>query len=107
MLRSGELYAKQTLAAIFMGEVKQWDDPSITRHNPRLVSQLEGKEINVVYRTSSSGTTEIFTRALSSFSEQWEKRIGATSEVADWDKVEACIGSMSSLLSLQHVLDLH
>ena len=42
-----------------MGKVTRWDDPSIKVLNPGLLTRLEGKPINVVYRADKSGTTEI------------------------------------------------
>ena len=41
------------------------------------------KVIHVVHRIDKSGTTEIFTRALSSFSEDWRSTIGVTGLVAE------------------------
>jgi phosphate transport system substrate-binding protein len=45
-----------TLAGIFNGSIKRWDDPSLTALNASLPSE----DIHVVYRSDSSGTTANF-----------------------------------------------
>ena len=68
------------LADIYMGKVTRWDDERILQRNPTAPLQrlLKGKEISVVYLTTESGMIEIFTRALSSFSGEWESTHGVT-----------------------------
>jgi phosphate transport system substrate-binding protein len=44
-----------TLAGIFMGKIKAWDDPAIKALNPGV--SLPGSAITVVHRSDSSGTT--------------------------------------------------
>ncbi len=48
-----------TLARIFLGEVEYWDDDAIRRLNPGV--ELPHERIIVVYRSDSSGTTEVLT----------------------------------------------
>src|SRR3982075_437136 len=52
-----------TLAKIFMGEVKTWNDPAIQKLNPS--AKLPSQAIAVVHRSDGSGTTFIFTDYLS------------------------------------------
>jgi len=62
---------RQTLVDIYNGTVSKWDDPKIAALNPGLADYLPDATITVVHRSDGSGTTEIFTKALSSFSTDW------------------------------------
>ena len=62
---------RQTLVDIYNGKVNKWNDPAIVALNPGLANYLPGDSITVVHRSDGSGTTEIFTKALSSFSSDW------------------------------------
>lgn len=64
----------QTLADIFMGKIKRWNDPRIKALNPQL--NLPGSAITVVHRSDGSGTTFIFTNYLSKVSASWADRVG-------------------------------
>jgi phosphate transport system substrate-binding protein len=55
-----------------------WNDPAILALNPGLVDYLPAAAITTVHRSDSSGTTEIFTKSLTSFSPDW-KAGGASS----------------------------
>jgi phosphate transport system substrate-binding protein len=52
------------LARIYKGEIVYWNDPYIRELNPEVADMLPNKEIIVVYRSDSSGTSEIFTTFL-------------------------------------------
>ncbi len=69
------------IADIFMGKVKNWDDPRIARLNPGV--KLPNLDITVVHRSDGSGTTFTFANYLSKVSPQWKARIGADTSV-DW-----------------------
>jgi phosphate transport system substrate-binding protein len=58
-----------TLANIFLGTVKFWDDPSIVASNSG--ATLTHQAINVVHRSDGSGTTGIFTQYLAAVSPAW------------------------------------
>jgi phosphate transport system substrate-binding protein len=62
---------RQTLVDIFNGKVTNWNDPAIAALNPGLAGYLPDAAITVVHRSDGSGTTEIFTKALTSFSPDW------------------------------------
>jgi phosphate transport system substrate-binding protein len=62
---------RQTLVDIYNGKVKKWNDAKIVALNPGLVDYLPDAAITTVHRSDSSGTTEIFTKALTSFSADW------------------------------------
>ena len=70
----------ETLAAIYLGEIKKWNDSRIAELNPGL--DLPNKAIRVVYRSDASGTTNIFTSYLSAVSTSWAARVGADKSVA-------------------------
>lgn len=52
-----------TLAKIFAGKVKTWDDPAIKADNPK--AKLPSTPIQAVHRSESSGTSDNFTKYLS------------------------------------------
>ncbi len=54
----------ETLALIYKGEIKYWDDSRIKKLNPELAQVLPHKEIVVAHRSDASGTTQIFTTFL-------------------------------------------
>jgi phosphate transport system substrate-binding protein len=63
---------RQTLVDIYNGTVTNWSDPKIIAFNPGLKDFLPSAAITTVHRSDASGTTEIFTRALTSFSPDWK-----------------------------------
>ena len=63
-----------TLADIFLGKIKGWDDPRIKALNPGV--KLPRVRITVVRRSDSSGTSFIFTNYLSKISKEWADRVG-------------------------------
>lgn len=71
----------QTLAGIFMGQIKNWDDPAIKKDNPNI--NLPSKAVSVVRRSDGSGTTWIFTNYLSKVSAEWKSRLGNGTAI-DW-----------------------
>jgi len=59
------------LAGIYNGTLTMWNDPAIVALNPDLASFLPAEKITAVHRSDGSGTTELFTKALTSFSPTW------------------------------------
>jgi phosphate transport system substrate-binding protein len=70
-----------TIAKIFLGEIRRWDDPAIVNLNPHLT--LPSTPITVVHRADASGTTFIWTDYLSKVSPKWQKKAGEDL-VIDW-----------------------
>ncbi len=68
-----------TLAKIFLGDVKAWNDPALVALNPSL--KLPATAIAVVHRSDGSGTTFNFTDYLSKVSPDWKKRVGESVSV--------------------------
>ena len=64
-----------TLAKIFLGEIKSWDDAVLKALNPK--ATLPAMPIAVVHRADGSGTTFNFTNYLSKASPDWQSKIGA------------------------------
>ena len=86
---------RETLTNIYLGKITKWNDPALVKLNPKLEKNLPNAAIYTVRRSDGSGTTEIFTRALSSFSAEWKEKVGAGSSV-EWPsekaKLPACGG---------------
>lgn len=68
----------KTLVAIYNATISMWNDPAIAALNPQIAAKLPAKQITVVHRSDGSGTTEIFTNALTSFSSDWTAGHGTT-----------------------------
>jgi phosphate transport system substrate-binding protein len=68
-----------TIAGIYLGQIKKWNDPKITALNPAV--SLPDKEIIVVHRSDGSGTTYIWTDYLSKISPQWKTKVGTNTSV--------------------------
>ena len=69
-----------TLAAVFLGTIRLWNDPAIARLNPGL--RLPPDYIRPVHRADSSGTTYMFTSYLSAVSARWARSVGQAKAVA-------------------------
>eukprot|EP00667_Euglena_gracilis_P003863 EG_transcript_3874 len=77
------------LAQIYEGTVTYWGDSRITALNPNLTQSLPaGQRIILVVRSDSSGTTEIFKKALASFDPGFQAQVG-TSSAPVWPGVTA------------------
>jgi len=76
----GLVLDRPTLVGIYNASVKTWNDPAILKLNPDLAAQLPDKPITVAHRSDGSGTTEIFTNALKSFSADWTAGAGSSVE---------------------------
>jgi phosphate transport system substrate-binding protein len=70
-----------TVAKIFLGEIKKWDDPAIAKLNP--TAKLPSSDIVVVHRSDGSGTTFIWTDYLSKVSADWKSKVGSNTAV-EW-----------------------
>ncbi len=68
-----------TLAGVFLGDVKTWNDPKIVALNPGV--KLPGDAITVAYRSDGSGTTAVFTDYLAAVSPAWKDKVGAGKSV--------------------------
>ena len=64
------------LSSIFLGKVRNWNDPAILKLNPGVT--LPATDIAVVYRSDSSGTSFIFADFLSKTVPEWNRLVGPT-----------------------------
>ena len=78
-VKSGIKLDGKTLADIYLGKVKKWDDPEITSQNPGM--NLPSTNITVVHRSDSSGTTKGFTGFLQAYSSEWKSKVGSDKDV--------------------------
>jgi phosphate transport system substrate-binding protein len=70
-----------TLAKIFLGDIKTWNDPAIKKLNPN--ATLPSTAIAVVHRSDGSGTTFNFAYYLSKVSDEWKSKVGFNTSV-EW-----------------------
>jgi phosphate transport system substrate-binding protein len=70
-----------TLADIFLGKIRNWNDPKIAALNSGLT--LPSGKITVVHRSDGSGTSFNFTNYLSKVSPQWASQVKFGTSV-DW-----------------------
>ncbi len=68
-----------TLARIYMGEIRKWNDAALKQLNPDLA--LPDQAIAPVYRSDGSGTTFLFTDYLAKASPQFKQKVGSSTAV--------------------------
>ncbi len=68
-----------TIARIYMGEIKKWDDPAIAKLNPG--AKLPSQAIVPVRRSDGSGTTYNFTYYHAEVLPAWKDKIGVSTAV--------------------------
>ena len=79
-IKPGELVIDgPTLAKMFMGDVKNWDDPALKKLNPNV--KLPNQAIAVVHRSDGSGTTYNFAYYLADVSADWKSKVGFNTSV--------------------------
>jgi phosphate transport system substrate-binding protein len=69
-----------TLANIYLGHIKKWNDPAITVLNAGV--NLPNSDIQVVHRSDGSGTTYHFTDYLAKVSDEWKTKVGTAKSVS-------------------------
>ena len=81
-VKSGDIVLDgATLAKIFLGEIKTWNDAAIQKLNASV--KLPAQPIVIVHRSDGSGTTFLFTDYLSKVSADWKSKVGASTAV-EW-----------------------
>jgi phosphate transport system substrate-binding protein len=68
-----------TVAGIFLGTITTWNYPAIAALNPGVT--LPAEAIQTVHRSDSSGTTNAFTKYLTSVNDAWKNGPGAGKEI--------------------------
>jgi len=69
-----------SLAAIYLGQIKKWNDPKLLALNSG--TNLPNKAITVVHRSDGSGTTYHFTDYMSKISADWKTKVGKAKSVS-------------------------
>jgi phosphate transport system substrate-binding protein len=81
-VKSGDLVIDgPTLADIYLGNIKSWDDAAIKKLNPD--AKLPSTPITVVHRADGSGTSFNFTNYLDKVSPDWHAKVGV-SQSPEW-----------------------
>jgi phosphate transport system substrate-binding protein len=73
-VKSGLKLDGKTIADIYLGKVKTWNDAEIKALNPGI--SLPSTPITVIHRSDSSGTTDGFTGFLSKVDPEWKSKVG-------------------------------
>ena len=69
-------FSGEVLAEIYLGHIKNWNDPAITKLNPGV--SFPSMPINVIYRPAGKGSNYVFTEFLSKVSAKFRDQIGRT-----------------------------
>jgi phosphate transport system substrate-binding protein len=64
----------ESLAGLFLGTIKTWQDSSIAKDNPGV--SLPKEPVVIAHRAEGSGTTNIFTTYLAAVSPEWQAKVG-------------------------------
>jgi phosphate transport system substrate-binding protein len=75
----GLRFSGPTLAKVFLGEIKNWNDPAIVKDNPG--KKLPGDAITIVHRSDGSGTNYVFCDFLSKVSPEFKQKVGVGASV--------------------------
>lgn len=74
-------FTGEVLAEIFLGKIKKWNDPKLEKANKGIA--FPDREIAVVHRSDSSGSTNIFTEYLCKVSPEWNSQV-RSGTVVQW-----------------------
>jgi phosphate transport system substrate-binding protein len=72
-------FSGPTLAGIYLGTIKKWNDAALKADNPGV--NLPNEDITVVHRSDGSGTSFVWTDYLSKVSPEWKTKVGANTSV--------------------------
>jgi len=78
-LQTGLKLDGKTIADIYLGKVKSWDDAEIKALNPGVT--LPSTAITVIHRSDSSGTTSGFTSFLAAVDPEFKSKVGEGKDV--------------------------
>jgi phosphate transport system substrate-binding protein len=68
-----------TLAKIYLGRIKLWNDPAIKKLNPNI--NLPAMPVLTVHRADGSGTTFNFANYLGKVNPEWQSKVGADTAI--------------------------
>jgi phosphate transport system substrate-binding protein len=72
-------FSGATLAGIYLGNIKKWNDAALKKDNPSL--NLPNEDITVVHRSDGSGTSFVFSDYLAKVSPEWKSKVGVNASV--------------------------
>ena len=72
-------FSGATLAGIFLGTIKKWNDAGLKKDNPGV--NLPNEDITVVHRSDGSGTSFVWSDYFSKVSPEWKSKVGASTSV--------------------------
>jgi phosphate transport system substrate-binding protein len=72
-------FSGATLAGIYLGSIKKWNDPALVKDNPG--AKLPNEDITVVHRSDGSGTSFVFSDYLAKVSPEWKTKVGVNTSV--------------------------
>jgi phosphate transport system substrate-binding protein len=98
-LKSGLKLDGPTIANIFLGKIKSWNDPAIKALNPGI--SLPSSAITIVHRSDSSGTTKGFTTFLSDYSPAWTAAAGPPDKIVKWPTGTGAKGNAGVAAAIQ------
>ncbi len=78
------------IAGLYQGKITKWNDPAITALNPGVT--IPATDVLIVYRSDSSGTTDIFTDYLSKANADFKAKIGHSS-LPTWPTGQGALGN--------------
>ena len=82
-IKIGLILTREQIVGIYNGSINNWRDRTFFEHNPRI--DMPNATIVPVARYESSGSTEIFTTSLSSFSDAWATIYGEFNKRTGWN----------------------
>jgi len=83
-------FSPEVLAAIYLGTIKDWNDPAISRLNPK--ATLPASEIIVFHSAKGRGSAYVWSDFLSKVSEEWRRKVGSGASVV-WPTGHSAPGS--------------
>jgi phosphate transport system substrate-binding protein len=81
-VKSGLKLDGKTVADMFLGKVKKWNDPEVKALNSGM--SLPSTAITIVHRSDASGTTKAFAQFLSAYSPAWTTAAGKPDKTVKW-----------------------
>ncbi|HYL08967.1 MAG TPA: phosphate ABC transporter substrate-binding protein PstS, partial [Candidatus Udaeobacter sp.] len=82
-----------TLAGIYLGTIKKWNDPALTALNSGVT--LPSSSIAVFHRSDGSGTTYHFTDYLAKVSPDWKTKTGSPAKSITWPVGQGASGNQA------------
>ena len=76
---AGLKLTREVYVGLFLGTVKNWNDPVIAKENPGI--SLPNLPISIVARSDGSGTTAVFTTHLAAISTEFADKVGSGKSV--------------------------